>query len=135
MKLSVVNAIVCLCMLIGQDWGFGTAASEPNYDESKVPKYTLPDSLVTAAGKSVKDADDWQQVRRPEILRAFQSHMYGKAPGPPRELSFQEFDNQPIIVNQPIMQTIGYHLRSGKHDLTSYDWGQYIDFADKHYSR
>jgi hypothetical protein len=35
-------------------------------------------------------------------------------------------------IDQPVQGTIAYHVRTGKHDITPYDWDQYLNFADKH---
>ena len=51
-----------------------------NYDESKVKPYTLPDPLVLSSGQPVKDADTWFQKRRPEILKLFQTEIFGRVP-------------------------------------------------------
>jgi len=35
-------------------------------------------------------------------------------------------------VNHPVGERIRYHIRTGPHDMTAYDWSCYLDFADKH---
>jgi (4-O-methyl)-D-glucuronate---lignin esterase len=57
-------------------------AQKANYDESKVPKYTLPDPLVCLDGTKVTDKATWVKKRRPEILRLFEEQVYGRSPKP-----------------------------------------------------
>ena len=49
------------------------------YDELKVPPYTLPDPLVMLNGQRVADTGVWNTKRRPEILRMFEENVYGNA--------------------------------------------------------
>jgi hypothetical protein len=51
-----------------------------NYDEARVPPYALPDPLRFADGRPVRSPADWR-ARRAELLRLFEEHVYGKAPG------------------------------------------------------
>ena len=50
---------------------------EFNYEESKVPAYTLPNALVTLKGQSITDAEDWHTLRRPELMELFRNSVYG----------------------------------------------------------
>ena len=40
---------------------------------------------------------------------------------------------EPPPLNQPVGHDIRYHNREGKHDVTAYDWEQYLAFADKYF--
>lgn len=73
------------------------------------------------------EEDLWADPRG-EFLSGFQAtpvyNLYG--------LKGIETDEMPGI-HQPIMNHIGYHIRAGKHDVTDYDWQQYIRFANRHF--
>jgi hypothetical protein len=49
-------------------------------------------------------------------------HLFGKQGLPVSEMP---------PVNSPVMGTLGYHIRTGPHALTFYDWDRFIEFAGK----
>src|SRR5262249_26837785 len=76
------------CALFGQQPQLPTDYPKAQYDESKVPKYTLPDPLVLQNGRRVKTTSDWTKTRRPELLELFATNVYGRAVvGRPKEMS------------------------------------------------
>lgn len=62
----------------------------PNYDESKVPAFELPDPLILLNGNEVKDIEVWENERRPEIIDLFETYVYGKAPSNHLNISFRK---------------------------------------------
>jgi hypothetical protein len=62
---------------------------QENHDEAKAGEYTLPDPLVMAGGERVATADAWRKRRRPEILKLFETNVYGRNPGRPKGMSFE----------------------------------------------
>ncbi len=103
----------------------GIAAwAQTNYDESKVPKYTLPDPLVCADGTKVTSAKMWTEKRRPEILALFEKYVYGKAPGRPVAVKYEiEEDNQALdgkAVRKQVAITLTNNGKSVRLDLLVY---------------
>ena len=71
--LLITSVTVGACTVIAQQ-------PQANYDETRVPKYTLPDPLVFQSGERVSNAALWRERRRPELLRLFASEVYGRTP-------------------------------------------------------
>jgi hypothetical protein len=38
-------------------------------------------------------------------------------------------------LNQPVGDVLRYHIRAGGHDVTQFDWAQFLDLADRHMVR
>jgi hypothetical protein len=55
-----------------------------NYDEAKVGEVVLPEVLA-----SISTAEQWLDVRRPEVLQLFQDHVYGRIQPKPADLKFE----------------------------------------------
>jgi len=79
--LSTAVMMFCLCCS-------ASGQTPINYDENKVPKYTLADPLTLADGRQVTDAATWR-LRRAEILNLFETNVYGRSPGCPKTMRFE----------------------------------------------
>lgn len=78
--------------LVGVCISVALAAIGQNYDESKVPPYKLPEALLTSAGKRITNTEQWNKMRRPEILRLFEENVYGVMP--------KDFDSIRFVIEQ-----------------------------------
>lgn len=73
--------------------GDETAPNHANYDEAKAnPWPVLPDALTTKRGRRVSSAEEWWQIRRPEIVEDFEREVVGRVPAhtPPVSWSVAE---------------------------------------------
>ena len=79
-----MRTILTLTILLSAAFAFAEEI-KINYDEALVPEYTLPDPLTCNDGTKVTTVEQWEKVRRPEILEQFQREMFGRLPKVLRE--------------------------------------------------
>jgi hypothetical protein len=86
-----------------------------NYDDAKTGSYTLPDPLVLASGKPVKDVGTWTNQRRPEIVRLFEENQYGRTPGRPAGMTFDVFDKgTPALDGKALRRQVTIYFSNDK---------------------
>ncbi len=80
-------------------------------DEANVPAYTLPDPLTAANGDRVATAAAWTQQRRPELLKFFEEHVYGRTPlGKPAGMAWRTLRETPVCGGTGVRREIEVRL-------------------------
>jgi hypothetical protein len=92
------------------------------YDEEKVPQFTLPDPLVMLNGDKVSDVNTWKEKRRPEILKLFETNVYGRTMiGRPNDMSWKiTAENRSDMNGIAITKTVTIYF-TGKTDSPKMD--------------
>ncbi len=104
--------------------GNESAPDHANYDESLAnPCPTLPDALVTNAGKKVTNPEMWWKERRPEIVTLLETEMYGRIPAKTPKVTWElKVTDKEFIGRTPaiVKQLVG-HVDNSEYPLINVD--------------
>lgn len=75
------------------------AQNDVNYDESKVPNYKLPELLKCNDGTKVTTVEQWENIRKPELMEYFYSLEYGRTPSDKIAVSYETLAENPKALN------------------------------------
>jgi hypothetical protein len=100
--------------------------AEPNVEKLPVDSHMLA-ALIAPRGLYIASAqqDEWADPEGEFITAHEVSPVYEWF-----GLKGVGVSEQPAV-DHPVGQQVRYHIRSGKHDITEYDWEQYLKFADE----
>ena len=84
--------------------------AEPNYDEEKVPAYTLPEILTTRNNIHVNTKAVWESQRRPEILKLFEENVYGRMPNAYDSLNFVTVNSSNALNGRAYLKQVNIEI-------------------------
>ncbi|MCK9410866.1 MAG: hypothetical protein M0Q53_01105 [Prolixibacteraceae bacterium] len=126
MKIALLSAF--LFFFSATLFGQGFVA---NYDEDKMPAYTLPDALIFRNGLPVKNHNDWEKI-------------YGLHWWFPMNPDVAVLPCQNVFMVRRLSGLIPHFLIgfakiseniTGKHAITIYDWGCFMNFTDGYFKK
>jgi hypothetical protein len=83
-----------------------TAPVHANYDEAQANPYPdWPDPLVRDDGRKVTTAEDWQRLRRPQILEGFEREVLGRVPARTPRVTWSAQASETEFIGQPVTAT------------------------------
>ncbi len=103
---------------------YNNAESKLTFDQHQLIALMAPRPVYVASAEEDRWADP-----KGEFLSAREAGPVYNLYGLPAISS----NSQMPEVNQPIHTTVGYHIRTGRHNVTDFDWEQYIRFANRHF--
>jgi hypothetical protein len=74
--------------------------------------------------------DQWADPRGEFLATSYASPVY-------QLYNFNGLNNAEMPdVDQPLISDrVAYHIRTGGHDITLYDWQQFVNFANQHFGK
>jgi hypothetical protein len=112
MNLKTVTGTSLFLLLVAQ-----TSLAQPegtNYDEAKIPKYTLPDPLVASDGEKITTVEQWGNQRRPEILELFRTQVYGRSPARPKAMRAKLAKDDNALDGKAVRKQVSVNLTDAK---------------------
>ncbi len=101
---------------------FNGRAAELPTDQHMLLALTAPRALYVASA----DEDLWSDPRGEFLSLAASSPVFALFGDPPIRPDAMPPIDTPLVVGRR-----GYHVRTGAHNLTPYDWDRYMDMADR----
>lgn len=107
MKFVYAASLLAVC-------GAAAQREAPNYDEANIPPYTLPNALTCLDGSKVTDSATWRERRRPEVLRLFEEHVYGRTPTNTLRISYETLSADSVMDGKATRKQVRIHFTPDK---------------------
>ncbi len=67
--------------------------------EADVPSYRLPNALISESGIAIETIEQWENLRKPELIWLFEEYVYGRVPEQISMTSFKVLEQSDTLFN------------------------------------